>query len=146
MPYREVEMTPGRFLWRCDDCGSEQPYRAVPRHELGPAPIHKCPRAGRPHLEDVFLDQTEDQALAAELHLGDIVEEVASKRQGRIDNMSLTHTLGRQVVSANYWRIIFDDGKPLYGIFKERSEIRLIRCPHRDSGGPRFVPERGIMD
>ena len=148
MPYREVEMMPGLFLWRCDDCGSETPYSAVPRYRLGPAPHHDCPHAGRSHMQDILGEPSEAHALTVGLHLGDIVEDVASKRRGKIDNMSLNYGQQGQVVSVNYWRIFFDDGKqPLLQIVKERSGIRLVRCPHdEDSGGLRFVPERRIMD
>lgn len=147
MPYKEVEMMPGRFLWRCNDCGSEQPKNPVPRHQLGAAPYHNCPHEGRSQTENILREQSEAQALNAPLHLGDIVEEVATKRRGKIDNMSQNHGPQGQVVSVNYWRIFFEDGKqPLLGIIKDRSEMRLIRCPHNeDDGGPRFIPERGIM-
>lgn len=99
-------------------------------------------------MESILREQAEAQALTVELHLGDIVEEIASKRRGKIDNISLTHGSRGQVASVNYWRILFEDGgQPLLAIIKERSEMRLVKCPHReDAGGPRFVPERGIMD
>jgi hypothetical protein len=77
-------------------------------------------------------------------HLGDVVEELASKRQGKIDNISITHEAGgKQTV--NYWRVIFTDGKqPLYGIIKDGTELRLVSCPHAPSE-PGFYPERSIM-
>jgi hypothetical protein len=69
------------------------------------------------------------------LHLGDTVEEIATKRQGNLDDQK-----------PNYWRVIFTDGKkPLYLICKNETELKLISCPHNQNDGPRFVPERSIM-
>lgn len=78
------------------------------------------------------------------LHLGDIVEEISTKRCGKIDNMSITHgPAGQQTV--NYWRVFFTDGKqPLLGIIKDASELRLVSCPHAESE-PGFTPGRSIM-
>jgi hypothetical protein len=68
------------------------------------------------------------------LHLGDIVEEIATKRQGKLD-----------VQNPAYWRVIFTDGKkPIYGIFEDEAALRLVSCPHA-KGGSRFIPERSIM-
>jgi hypothetical protein len=79
------------------------------------------------------------------LHLGDIVEEVATGRQGKIDNISTNNDARGQVTSVNYWRAIFLDGKQtLYGIFKDEKELRLVSCPHAEPE-PGFYPERGIM-
>jgi len=74
-----------------------------------------------------------------ELHLGDIVEDIATNRRGTIDVINVND--GQE----NYWRVWFSDGqKPPLGIFKDESELRLITCPHTDSG-PGFVPERRTM-
>jgi len=77
-------------------------------------------------------------------HLGDIVEEIATNRQGKIDNISQSNDASGRVTSVNYWRIIFTDGKqPLYAIVKDPAEIRVVSCPHSDPE-PGFRPARGI--
>jgi hypothetical protein len=79
------------------------------------------------------------------LQMGDFVEEIASKRQGTIDNMSINHGAdGTQTV--NYWRVRFADGKgEPFVIFKDETALRLISRPKNEAGGPGFVPGRGIM-
>jgi hypothetical protein len=77
-------------------------------------------------------------------HLGDIVEEIATNRQGKIDNISQNNDANGRVTSINYWRVIFTDGKqPLYQIVKEPTEIRVVSCPHSDPE-PGFYPDRPI--
>jgi len=77
------------------------------------------------------------------LHLGDVVEEITTKRQGKIDNTSGPFVGGQQ--QTTQWRVWFSDGKqPLLQYFSNEADLRLIKCPHSDSG-PAFVPERGIM-
>jgi hypothetical protein len=78
------------------------------------------------------------------LHLGDIVQEIATRRQGKIDNIQSKGVLGREPIP-NLWRVHFSDGQqPLMQYFKNAEELRLISCPH-DPPGPRIVPKRGIM-
>ena len=78
-------------------------------------------------------------------HLGDIVEEIATKRRGKIDNMSLNHDHKGQVTSVNYWRVIFSDGQqPLFGVITDELALQLVSCPHSEPE-PGFYPERGIM-
>jgi hypothetical protein len=78
-------------------------------------------------------------------HLGDIVQEVATGRRGKIDNLSQNHDAKGEVTSINYWRVFFEDGKqPLFGMVSDPEGIRLVSCPH---GKPEasFHPARGIM-
>jgi hypothetical protein len=77
------------------------------------------------------------------LHLGDVVEEIATGRLGKIDTVLEHHANGQQTV--NYWRVFFDDGKqPLLGIIKDALELRLVSCPHTEAE-PRFTPARSII-
>jgi hypothetical protein len=142
MPYEKKELVPGRFLWRCSDCGKEHPLTPVKKHELGPAPHHDCSHEGRLDMKAILEEQAAKENPT--LHLGDIVEEIATNRRGKIDNMSITHgPQGQQTV--NSWRVYFNDGKqPLLGMFKNREELRLVSCPHTE-GEPRFTPARSIM-
>ena len=78
------------------------------------------------------------------LHLGDKVQESATGRHGKIDNIHMEGVLGQEPVP-NLWRVFFSDGKtPLMQYFKKEEELRLIECPH-DAPQSGFVPERGIM-
>ena len=80
------------------------------------------------------------------LHNEDIVEEIATKRQGKIDSIGSSIVNGQE--THTHWGVRFSDGnEPLLTFFKKEEELRLIRCPH--SGGdsdPRFVPSRSIME
>jgi hypothetical protein len=77
------------------------------------------------------------------LHLGHIVEEIATKRRGKIDNTSGLLVDGQE--QTTQWRVFFSDGKqPLLQYFSDEAGLRLIRCPHSNTT-PAFVPERGIM-
>ena len=74
-------------------------------------------------------------------HLEDIVEEIATKRRGKLD--SSHGTTGRE---PDTWSVYFSDGNdPVMKYFKNLDELRLIKCPH-DSTGPAFVPSRPIME
>jgi len=74
-------------------------------------------------------------------HLEDIVEEIATKRQGKLD--SSQGTTGQE---PDTWRVYFSDGKePVMKYFKNVDELRLIKCPH-ESTVPGFVPSRSIME
>jgi len=74
-------------------------------------------------------------------HVGDIVEEIATKREGKLDEVPQGPT------AVLRWRVLFSDGEqPLLKYFLNDSELRLVKCPHDSSGESRFVPQRGIMD
>jgi len=74
-------------------------------------------------------------------HLEDIVEEIATKRQGKLDSSG--GTVGQE---PDMWRVYFSDGKePIMKYFKNVNELRLIRCPHK-SAEPGFVPSGSIME
>lgn len=81
---------------------------------------------------------------ASVFHLGDIVQEIATGRQGKIDNIHSEGVLGQEP-TPNLWRVHFSDGQqPMMQYFQTTDELRLVKCPH-DSSQPRFVPARGIM-
>jgi len=76
----------------------------------------------------------------AEFHIGDIVEEVATKRRGKLDEAPQIPTDVRR------WRVLFsDDAQPILKYFLSQTELILISCPHSEAKAPGFVPERGIM-
>ena len=78
-------------------------------------------------------------------HNEDIVEEVATGRQGKIDSIQSEGVLGQEQIP-NLWRVVFLDGKePPLKYFKKEDEMRLIKCPH-SQGEPGFYPARPIMD
>jgi len=77
------------------------------------------------------------------LHGGDIVQEIATGRQGKIDGIGNAIMQGRE--TQTNWRIAFSDGKePGMWTYKNRAELRLIICPHGDPE-PGFYPAEGIM-
>jgi hypothetical protein len=140
MPYEKVKLADGRWLWRCSDCGHEHTDVPVAEHKLGPAPHHDCPNEGRIDMKAILDDQTEKETPT--LHLGDIVEEIATKRRGKIDT-GPTVASGGQI--APNWRVIFTDGqKPLYKHFDDARELRVVSCPHPQDG-PSFKLKRSIM-
>jgi hypothetical protein len=74
------------------------------------------------------------------LHTDDIVEEKATKRQGRLDEAPRIKT------DVLRWRVLFSDGgDPPLKYFLKEEELLLIKCPHTDHEEASFVPERGIM-
>ena len=74
------------------------------------------------------------------LHLGDTVEEIATKRKGRIDSTRVD-----EEQQTPQWGVFFSDGKrPLVKYFLNAADLRLVTCPHLDIT-PGFVPARGIM-
>jgi hypothetical protein len=78
------------------------------------------------------------------LHNEDIVEEIATGREGKIDSISSEIAQGRE--TPNLWRVFFSDGKvPLMKYFKKEGELRLIKCPHRGSETA-IYPERPLAD
>jgi hypothetical protein len=75
-------------------------------------------------------------------HLEDAVEEIATKRIGKLDSSG--GTVGQEPDS---WRVYFSDGKtPLMKYFKcdELDQLRLVKCPH-EPVEPGFVPSTSIM-
>lgn len=76
------------------------------------------------------------------MHLHDIVEEIATKRRGKIDNSA--GVVGQK---PDWLRVYFSDGQePIMKIFKNLDELRLIKCGHDEPTESQFVPSRGIMD
>jgi hypothetical protein len=47
MAFVKVNMWDDRFLYRCPDCGTEAPLTPVKEQELGPPPLHNCPKSDR---------------------------------------------------------------------------------------------------
>jgi hypothetical protein len=77
------------------------------------------------------------------IHGGDIIEEVATKRQGKVSGTGGSIVHGQEVVSR--WQVHFSDGKdPVIKLFLNESDIRLIACPHQPSE-PGFYPADSIM-
>jgi hypothetical protein len=78
------------------------------------------------------------------LNLGDTVEEIATKRVGKIDNMSIDH-LADGTQKVNYWRVLFNDGQaPVIQIFKDAAALGLVSSGSGPAD-PGLSPERGIM-
>jgi hypothetical protein len=68
--------------------------------------------------------------MSAMLHHLDIVEEIATQRQGEIDAMDQYISEG-QKQSPRRWRVRFLDGKePRFQYFVKPEDLRLIHCPH----------------
>ena len=81
-----------------------------------------------------------DGRIKTMIHLEDVVEEVATKRRGRVDNTGGSLVNGQEVT--NQWRVHFSDGiDPLMKIFLNEEELRLVTCPHEISE-PGFYPSR----
>jgi hypothetical protein len=79
------------------------------------------------------------------LHIRDIVEEIATARQGKIDSIQSEGVIGQEQIP-NQWRVVFYDGKePPQKYFKRQDEMRLVKCAHSE-GEPGFYPARPIMD
>jgi hypothetical protein len=67
------------------------------------------------------------------LHHNDIVEEIATLRQGEIDTIDQYISEG-QKMSPHRWRVRFSDGRePLFQYFVRQEDLRLIKCPHTRS-------------
>lgn len=76
------------------------------------------------------------------LHLEDVVQQVATGREGKIDGL---RSEGPQGAQQHLWRVSFQDGDaPLFDHFKE-DDLRLVHCPHEHSESG-FVPVRGVME
>ena len=77
-------------------------------------------------------------------HPEDLVEEIATKRQGKIQGVG--GTVGQEYSS---FTVFFLDGKdPLIKHFKAEQfdQLRLVKCPHENAGEPGFYPATSIMD
>lgn len=57
MAFREIEIYPSKFMYRCDDCGFEFPMTPVVREKLGTPPAHDCPTAHRTTLHAILDDE-----------------------------------------------------------------------------------------
>ena len=78
-------------------------------------------------------------------HIDDAVEEIATERPGKIDQIQAEGILGQEQVP-NQWRVIFSDGKePPLKYFKQEEELRLVKCPHGE-GEPGFYPAEPLAD
>lgn len=63
------------------------------------------------------------------LHNGDFVEEVATKRQGRIIAVDTLIEDGK--AKQQRWRVSFDDPKqPNPQYFVKEDDLRVVECPH----------------
>jgi len=78
------------------------------------------------------------------IHGGDIIEEVATKRRGKVNGMRGSIVNGQEVVSD--WQVQFSDGKePVIKLFSKEEDLQLVTCPHQTSE-PGFYPAESIMD
>lgn len=78
-----------------------------------------------------------------ELHGDGIVEEIATKRRGKIDNIRASIVNGQE--TPTHWRVHFSDGQePVMKTFMNESELCLVTCPHTGSE-PGFYPADPIM-
>jgi hypothetical protein len=111
---------------------------------------HSCGlRNGASYLGPLAVDGPAYKALkewashTALLHGDDIVQEIATGRQGKIDGINSEIMQGRE--TQTNWRVTFADGKgPPLWTFTNRTQLRLVRCPHGESE-PGFFPAEGIM-
>lgn len=68
--------------------------------------------------------------MSAMFHHSDIVEEIATQRQGEIDAVD-QYILEGQKQPPHRWRVRFLDGRePRFQYFVRREDWRLIECPH----------------
>jgi hypothetical protein len=74
--------------------------------------------------------------MRSRFHHNDIVEEIATRRQGRIEAVSRYIVEGREVPPHQY-RVAFLDGtEPRLRDFTKEEDLRLVRCPHIDPRQP----------
>ena len=67
----------------------------------------------------------------AVFHHRDIVEEIATHRQGEIDAIDQYISEGKEL-PPNRLRVRFlDGGEPAFQYFVDEEHLRLIRCPHK---------------
>lgn len=65
------------------------------------------------------------------LHHRDIVEEIATQRQGEIDVVDQYISEGEKP-SPRRWRVRFlDEKEPHFQYFVKQEDLRLVECPHR---------------
>jgi hypothetical protein len=66
----------------------------------------------------------------AVFHHRDIVEEIATQRQGEIDAIDQYIVEGQKAAPCR-WRVRFlDESEPRSQYFVKPEDLRLIRCPH----------------
>jgi hypothetical protein len=64
------------------------------------------------------------------LHHRDIVEEIATRRQGEIDAVDQYISEGEKP-SLRRWRVQFlDEQEPRFQYFVKQEDLRLVECPH----------------
>ena len=74
--------------------------------------------------------QAMDRTMGFMLHHDDIVEEIATKRQGKIDAIS-RYIIEAREMPPQQWRVHFFDGnEPLSQYFARQEDLRLVKCPH----------------
>jgi hypothetical protein len=77
------------------------------------------------------------------IHGGDTIEEVTTKRQGKVNGIRGSIVNGQEVVSD--WQVHFSDGKePVIKLFSKEEELRLVTCPHQTSE-PGLYPAESVM-
>jgi hypothetical protein len=60
------------------------------------------------------------------IHAGDFIEEIATKRQGKVAS-----TRGTLEVTSD-WIVHFSDGKePMVKYFQNEADLLLVTCPHK---------------
>lgn len=78
-------------------------------------------------------------------HIEDIVEEIATRRQGQIDSIQSEGVSGQEQIPTR-WHVVFSDGKqPTSKDFTSESGLKMITCPHCPSG-PSLYPADPIQD
>jgi hypothetical protein len=66
----------------------------------------------------------------AVFHHHDLVEEIATQRQGEVDAIDQDIVEGRKLLP-HRWRVRFlDESDPRSQYFVKPEDLRLIRCPH----------------
>ncbi|MGA8430382.1 MAG: hypothetical protein WB729_11220 [Candidatus Sulfotelmatobacter sp.] len=77
------------------------------------------------------------------IHVDDVVEEVATKRLGRVNGTRGAVVNGEERTS--HWQVYFPDGNgPVTKLFANEEDIRLVKCPH-ETAEPKFYPLESIM-
>ena len=80
----------------------------------------------RPSLFGTACRAGKNGGIEMALHVGDIVEVIATKRRGTIDFICMTGT--KRKPKPYYWRVIFLEGTTMkFAMFKNESELRLAR-------------------
>jgi hypothetical protein len=64
-------------------------------------------------------------------HEEDIVEEIATGRLGKIDQIGCETSRGHE--TQTQWHVVFSDTRaPGVSTFVSKAQLRLVRCPHSD--------------